>query len=171
MKYHYKYCSNCGELFDKKSDIFYVCPKCDFRIFISPKPGTGAFIFNDKEQLLMVKRSIEPNYGKWGIPGGFIDPGESAPVALTREIKEELGICINKFTYFGSYSADYLHKDINYKLLNTYYLAEIDNVERINLLETEASELKFIYLKQIKVEDVASDISEAIIELIQSKLH
>ena len=92
MKYQYKYCSNCGELFDKKSEILCLCPKCDFRLFLSPKPATGIFLFNDKNEILLLKRTYNPGKGLWGIPGGFIDPDESTETALSREIFEEIGI-------------------------------------------------------------------------------
>ena len=172
MKYQYKYCSNCGGLIDKKSETLYLCPKCDFRIFISPKPGTGAMILNKFDQLLVTRRSYNPWKGKWGIPGGFINGGENAPEALSREIKEELNITImpNKFTYLGSFSEKYPYKGINYKLVNTYYTTKLTKKINIKLSE-EASEYDFLNLNEININDFADDLQKAITELIRSKLH
>lgn len=171
MKYQYKYCSNCGELFDKKSETFYLCPKCDFRIFVSPKPGVGALILNDRNELLATKRSYEPWKGKWGIPGGFINGGESAPIALSREIYEELSIHIepSEFSYLGSFSGLYPYKGIEYQLVNTYYTLNIKGNINITLSD-EATEYQYIKLDEINVNDFAGDIQNAVTELIRSKL-
>ncbi|EKD44034.1 MAG: hypothetical protein ACD_72C00021G0002 [uncultured bacterium] len=163
--YNYNFCSNCGEKFEKKSETFYLCPKCDFRIFLNPKPGTGAIIINNKNQILMTKRSYNPGKDKWGIPGGFINPGESAPEALTREIREETGLELNNFEYFGSYAGDYPYKNINYKVVNTYYLVKISKDIDVDLSD-EATEYKFVDIDQIRIEDVVDDIKGAIAKLI-----
>ncbi len=172
MKYQYKYCSNCGEIFNKKSEILYVCPTCDFRIFISPKPTTVALIINNQNELLVTKRAYEPWKGKWGIPGGFINGGEGAPEALSREIFEELNVHIkpSEFIYFGSFSGLYPYKDIEYQLVYTYYTLDLKDDIDITLSD-EATEYKFIKLDDLNINDFAEDIQKVITELIQFKLH
>lgn len=58
--------------------------------------GVGALIFNDQYQLLLTKRGpkAKNEVGKWEIPGGGVEFGESLKEAVVREIKEELGITI-----------------------------------------------------------------------------
>lgn len=58
-----------------------------------PRVGCGAAILKD-ERLLLVRRRRMPEAGHWGLPGGKVDPFETLPAAVAREIFEELGIRI-----------------------------------------------------------------------------
>jgi 8-oxo-dGTP diphosphatase len=53
-------------------------------------------LFNPEGQVLLIKRSkhSKTNSGKWELPGGKIDPGESFDTALNREIMEETGLLV-----------------------------------------------------------------------------
>ena len=52
----------------------------------------------------MVRRSIEPGYGKWVFPGGYVDRGEMVEQAAAREMREESGIDIAVESLLGVYS-------------------------------------------------------------------
>jgi len=52
--------------------------------------GAGALIFRDGK-LLLVKRGAQPGFGKWSVPGGLVELGESVQDAMVREVKEEVG--------------------------------------------------------------------------------
>ncbi len=43
-------------------------------------------------RVLLVQRGRDPDRGKWGFPGGLIEPGETVPVAALRELVEETGV-------------------------------------------------------------------------------
>lgn len=66
-----------------------------------PEVGCGAAIFNDAGEVLLIQRLREPEAGAWGFPGGKIDFGERAEVAVVREIQEELGIQIELTGFHG----------------------------------------------------------------------
>jgi ADP-ribose pyrophosphatase YjhB (NUDIX family) len=52
----------------------------------------GAVVRDDTGRLLLVRRANEPSRGLWSLPGGRIEPGETAPVAAAREVFEETGL-------------------------------------------------------------------------------
>ncbi len=52
----------------------------------------GAVIKDDAGRLLLIKRGHEPAAGRWSIPGGRIEAGESDVDALVREVREETGL-------------------------------------------------------------------------------
>jgi mutator protein MutT len=56
-----------------------------------PVVGVGAIILNG-DQILLEKRKNPPGKGKWSVPGGLVDLGETAEEAVIREVKEETGL-------------------------------------------------------------------------------
>jgi 8-oxo-dGTP diphosphatase len=52
----------------------------------------GAIITDATGRLLLIKRGHEPEAGRWSLPGGRIEPGESDQQALVREVREETGL-------------------------------------------------------------------------------
>lgn len=68
-----------------------VCPSCGSIHWIDPKIAAGVLIVRDGRALL-VRRAIEPGYGKWAFPGGHVDRGETIEEAALREALEECGV-------------------------------------------------------------------------------
>ncbi|MEM1658427.1 MAG: NUDIX hydrolase [Candidatus Jordarchaeales archaeon] len=58
-----------------------------------PLVGVGGVVFREKE-VLIVRRGSEPSYGKWSIPGGLVNLGETVAEACAREVEEETGIIV-----------------------------------------------------------------------------
>lgn len=57
-----------------------------------PVLGVAAVIWNDRRQLLLIRRTKEPRKGQWSLPGGKVEFGENIEDALRREIREETGL-------------------------------------------------------------------------------
>ncbi len=55
-------------------------------------PCVGAVIHDAAGRLLLVRRANEPGRGRWSIPGGRVEHGETEPAALVREVAEETGL-------------------------------------------------------------------------------
>src|SRR5437016_7375189 len=64
-------------------------------------PCVGA-ILTDGELILLIKRGHEPEAGRWSIPGGRIEPGESDQQALVREVREETGLAVTAGVLAGT---------------------------------------------------------------------
>ena len=56
-----------------------------------PIVGVGAVILDD-DRILLEQRKNEPSKGKWSVPGGLVELGESLEDAVVREVKEETGL-------------------------------------------------------------------------------
>ena len=80
-----------------------VCEECGFVFYLGPKLVVGA-VFELDERIVLVQRDIEPGYGKWTFPGGFVERGERAEDAAEREVLEESGLEIEVAEIIGLYT-------------------------------------------------------------------
>jgi 8-oxo-dGTP diphosphatase len=64
-------------------------------------PCVGALVRDDRGRLLVVPRGRPPSAGTWSLPGGRIEPGESAEQACIREIAEETGLDVVVVRHVG----------------------------------------------------------------------
>ena len=68
-----------------------VCPSCGFIHFTDPKVGVGVFVVHEGK-ILLVRRTMHPEIGKWSIPAGFLDAGENPEETAVREAFEETNL-------------------------------------------------------------------------------
>jgi len=108
----YSFCPLCGEHLEQKvvkstEPPRPVCSKCGYIVYFDPKIAVGTIIQNSQKEIALVRRSIEPGYGKWVFPGGYVDRGETLLVAAAREAQEEANLriridgLINLYSYTG----------------------------------------------------------------------
>jgi 8-oxo-dGTP diphosphatase len=109
--YAYQFCPRCGGPLEQRmlkttEPIRPVCTSCGFVFYIDPKVAVGAII-EAENGLVLVRRAIEPGYGKWVFPGGYVDRGETLAAAAIREAREECGLeihldaLVNIYSYAG----------------------------------------------------------------------
>ena len=81
----------------KKTDLEQkkrkVCKKCGFIDYKNPKIVAGSLVVKNKK-ILLCRRAIEPSYGKWTFPSGYLDANETPEEGAIREAKEEVNIKI-----------------------------------------------------------------------------
>lgn len=80
-----------------------VCPACGFVVYLDPKVAAGVIVTLDDE-IVLLKRGIEPGIGKWVFPGGYVDRGEQVEAAAAREALEEVGLEVEIESLLGVYS-------------------------------------------------------------------
>jgi 8-oxo-dGTP diphosphatase len=59
-----------------------------------PIVGVGAVIWNEKNEIVLIRRGQEPRRGQWSIPGGRLEWGEPVKDAILREVREETGLVV-----------------------------------------------------------------------------
>lgn len=97
MEIDYRFCPTCAGVLEtrrlKKGDPErLVCTRCAQVLYLDPKVAVGTIIRTDDGRLVMVRRAIEPGYGLWVFPGGYVDRGEEVTAAAVREAREEAGL-------------------------------------------------------------------------------
>jgi mutator protein MutT len=112
MDVAYRFCPSCAGALElrqvKTGDpMRHVCTRCGQVLYLDPKVAVGTIISNEEGRVVLVRRAIEPGYGLWVFPGGFVDRGEEVTVAAIREAKEEVGLdvrlgeLVNIYSYAG----------------------------------------------------------------------
>jgi 8-oxo-dGTP diphosphatase len=108
----YRHCPCCGGTLERKllktaEPARPVCTQCGFVFYLDPKVAVGTIIATAENRLVLVRRAIEPGYGKWVFPGGYVDRGEPLTSAAVREAREECGLdvrldaLVNVYSYPG----------------------------------------------------------------------
>jgi ADP-ribose pyrophosphatase YjhB (NUDIX family) len=88
------YCPYCGTPLVAR-DLFQrmrpACPACGFIHFRDPKVAVIGLV-TWRDHVLLIRRGVDPQRGKWALPGGYMDAGEMPTNALARELREEVGL-------------------------------------------------------------------------------
>jgi ADP-ribose pyrophosphatase YjhB (NUDIX family) len=106
------YCSNCGKptvtvtpLGDDR--LRQVCPSCKTIHYENPKVVVGC-IPQWEEKILLCRRAIEPRYGKWTIPAGFLEIGETVAEGAKRETLEEACARVDDLVAYALYNLSFI---------------------------------------------------------------
>jgi 8-oxo-dGTP diphosphatase len=90
----WNFCPRCAtglQPTEKSGAVRPGCPACGFIYFADPKVTVCVVIVQEGKVLLGL-RDMEPQRGKWCLPGGFMDYGEQVRAAAAREAREETGL-------------------------------------------------------------------------------
>ncbi len=107
----FRFCPKCGGRLERKrvkatEPERRVCGSCAFIFYEDPKIAACTIPVIDNK-IVLLKRGIEPSYGKWVFPGGFMDRGERVEGAAIRETWEEVNLkveidrLLNIYSYAG----------------------------------------------------------------------
>jgi ADP-ribose pyrophosphatase YjhB (NUDIX family) len=108
----FQFCPRCGGPLERRrlkatEPVRLVCANCGFVFYLDPKIAVGTIIRTAACGIVLVRRAIEPGYGKWVFPGGYVDRGEPLTEAAIREAREECGLdvklegLVNIYSYPG----------------------------------------------------------------------
>jgi ADP-ribose pyrophosphatase YjhB (NUDIX family) len=105
----YQFCPCCGGSLERRllkatEPERPVCTRCGFVFYLDPKIAVGTIITSQSGRLVLVRRAIEPGYGKWVFPGGYVDRGEPLTSAAIREAREECGLEVTLDSLVNIYS-------------------------------------------------------------------
>jgi len=111
-KFDLNYCNNCGHEVTKiipagDQKLRDVCASCGAIHYQNPKIITGSLIEHEGK-VLLCQRKIEPQYGKWTLPAGFMENSETVEQGAARETMEEANAQINKPQLYAVYDIPHI---------------------------------------------------------------
>ena len=165
----YNFCPKCGGKLEAKKEDLGICTKCGFHFYTNPEFTTAAIIENEKGQVLLVKRAVEPKKDFWDLPGGFVKIKETLEESVRREINEELGINLRDLKYLSSHYDRYLYQGVNKFINGVNFTTKVSN--DIVLKPTDdISGAKFFSSQEIPWEKLAfRNVKQALEDFINTE--
>jgi len=150
LDHGFLYCPKCGESFIQGRDQgrSFKCEACNFHYYINNSAAVACLITNELGELLLTRRAFDPNKGMLDLPGGFVDPLESAEEAVIREIKEELNLDVIKIEYLISYPNLYPFSGIVVPTADLGFACKVDDFKSMKPGDDVAS-IEFIHPEKI----------------------
>jgi ADP-ribose pyrophosphatase YjhB (NUDIX family) len=126
-----KFCSECAHpvalaIPEGDNRPRHVCSQCGTIHYQNPKNVMGTIPVWEHEgqlQVLLCRRAIEPRYGYWTLPAGFMENGETTGEAAARETEEEAGANIELGPLFALLNVAHVHQ------VHMFYLARLVDLD------------------------------------------
>ncbi|GAB1261156.1 NUDIX hydrolase [Aurantivibrio plasticivorans] len=109
-----KFCSSCGSTVeiripDGDDRERHICVECETIHYSNPRIITGCLpVYEDK--VLLCKRAIEPRYGYWTLPAGFMENGETTEAGALRESWEEARANITSHSLYTLFNLPHINQ-------------------------------------------------------------
>jgi len=97
------------------------------------KPSAKCIVVNKDNEVLILRRAEGAGFGKWDLPGGHIEEGEDAELAVKREVKEETRLQIDKPTKIKDLVIKYDNGDDSQEVKTKFFRARIEGPDDVYL--------------------------------------
>jgi ADP-ribose pyrophosphatase YjhB (NUDIX family) len=121
-------------------------------LYNNPKPTVDVGVL-DRERIILIKRKRKPYKGKWALPGGFVEYGETVEQAAIREVFEETSMRVELEAILGVYSAP--DRDPRGHTITTVFIARPLSGEPSGRDDAEVA--SWVDLESIDTDDLAFD--------------
>jgi ADP-ribose pyrophosphatase YjhB (NUDIX family) len=128
----------------------------------APRVGVGAVVLHDG-RVLLVRRGGQPSLGKWTLPGGLVELGETTAEAVRRELSEECGIDIAVLGLAGVVDRVVRDADgrVRYHYVIVDYLAATDT-DAVTV-GSDAAEAQWVPIDRVS----ELDVTDGLLDMIQ----
>jgi len=108
-------------------------------------PSAKCIVINSKNEVLILRMADGGGFGKWDIPGGGIEEGEDAELAVKREVKEETRLKIDKPTKIKDVTIKYQSGNNNLEIKTKFYRARIEGPDDVYLDPSKSNKDPFFW--------------------------
>ena len=132
----FRHCPRCGySAATPEPGHPFECAACGLHYYFNPAVAVAAVLLGPDGRVLLLRRAKDPGKGLLGLPGGFVDIGETAEEALRREILEEVNLRVVWLDYLSSGTNQYLYRGVDYPVLDFFFVARTTDLSGIAALD------------------------------------
>lgn len=139
------HCPRCATKHHQPGNVPFRCGNCEFTLFFGPVAAVGGLIVNEANELLLVRRARDPGKGKWGLPGGFVDRGETIEEALSREVYEETQLRLKTTELLVTFPNRYNYRGIVSDVIDLFYVCRAVDPMSIVLERSELESFSWVH--------------------------
>jgi mutator protein MutT len=162
----FRFCPRCGAENGEYPTIkLFVCRACNFRYYQNAAAATIAIIRDPNGRVLFTRREKEPARGKLDLPGGFVDPLETAEESLRREAREEVGLNIERADFLASFTNRYDYRGVTYYSLDLVFLCDVSDFSPLAARD-EVLETLFLAPETVSPEEIGFESVRQAIRLL-----
>jgi ADP-ribose pyrophosphatase YjhB (NUDIX family) len=122
----FRFCPSCGSRrIGFVAGRKWSCPDCGFLYFHNVAAAAGV-VAEREGAILLLRRAKEPRKGFLALPGGFVEPGESAEDCALRECLEETGWKPDRLEFLASFPNLYEYEGVPYATCDSFFSARFD---------------------------------------------
>jgi len=156
----FDYCPSCGSDGISFDGIkMFHCKDCNLTYFHNVAAAVAAVLEYDG-RIVLARRNKEPRSGKLDLPGGFVDPNESAENAVKREIREELSIELKEVEYLASHPNLYEYKGVPYCTCDLFFYSNLSEPPK-SFDKHEIEELVLLKPSKVQYDQLAFESIKA----------
>jgi ADP-ribose pyrophosphatase YjhB (NUDIX family) len=157
----WRYCPRCQSALEG-DERRVECPECGFVAYGgSPVPTATAVVVDADGRVLLGRRAVEPDRGKWDLPGGFIEDGEHPLEALHRELREETALEVEPLEFLGIWMDKYGYDSGAENTLNLYWEARV--VSGDEQAADDVAELRWFAPAELPWDELAFECNEQVL--------
>lgn len=161
-----KYCNQCGSTLtwripEGEDRPRFVCDSCHTIHYQNPKMVIGALPIQD-EKLLLCRRAIEPCLGKWTLPAGYLENGETIEECARRESMEEAYAELDNMQPYALLNLPFINQ--------VYFMYRADLVNHDYRPGTESLEVKMVSPKKLPWDDLAFAVIREVLRIYTEDL-
>ena len=165
----FRFCPSCGVEPKTVGQSPFRCHECDFGFYFSPATAVGGIIVNEQNEMVLLVRARDPGKGKFGLPGGFADAGESLETSLVREVMEETALTVTSTEYLCSFPNTYAYRGVTVDVLDAFYICNVASLDKLKPTPDEVESFFIGRPTQEILDNMAFDSNRRAIELYIEK--
>ena len=162
----FRYCPRCGSTDHETPSVkLFACRSCGFRYFQNAAAAVIGVIQDPAGRVLFTRREREPSRGKLDLPGGFVDPQETAEVAVAREIREETGLDVVGTKFLASFTNRYEYRGVTYYTLDLVFQCAVADLRPLAARD-EVTDVLFLHPSEIDENELSFESVRAVMRTL-----